>query len=169
MVLTLEDRVQEVTQFDQFSLHYRLWLGVHLRPVNTSLRDLCLNPESVMDVGRLDTLRGIVQNRVTDLQMLEVEVVMEEAVILEDAVVEVMVVTKTVGVMGKLEPLHHNMVGATDRQVRGPIVILSLGDLKRRHLMLSSQVIFRFVIAWLLYCLIVDPHFLMYFFIFYWS
>ena len=24
MVLTLEDRVQEVTQFDQFSLHYRL-------------------------------------------------------------------------------------------------------------------------------------------------
>ena len=55
-----------------------------------------------MDVGRLDTLRGIVQNRVTDLQMLEVEVVMEEAVILEDAVVEVMVVTKTAGVMGKL-------------------------------------------------------------------
>ena len=43
------------------------------------------------------------------------EVVMEEAVILEDAVVEVMVVTKTVGVMGKLEPPHHNMVGATDR------------------------------------------------------
>ena len=89
-----------------------------------------------MDVGRLDTLRGIVQNRVTDLQMLEVEVVMEEVVILEDAVVEVMVVTKTVGVMGKLEPLHHNMVGATDRQVRGPIVILSLVDLKQRHLML---------------------------------
>ena len=64
-----------------------------------------------MDVGRSDTLRGIVQNRVTDLQMLEVEVVMEEAVILVDAVVEVMVVTKTVGVMGKLEPLHHNMGG----------------------------------------------------------
>ena len=60
---------------------------------------------------------------------------MEEAVILEDVVVEVMVVTKTAGVMGKLEPLHHNMVGATDRQVRGPIVMLSLGDLKRRHLM----------------------------------
>ena len=59
-----------------------------------------------MDVGRLDTSRGIVQNRVTDLQMLEVEVVVEEAVILEDAVVEVMVVTKTAGVMGKLEPLH---------------------------------------------------------------
>ena len=115
-----------------------------------------------MDVGRLDTLRGIVQNRVTDLQMLEVEVVMEEAVILEDAVVEVMVVTKTAGVMGKLEPLHHNMVGATDRQVRGPIVMLSLGDRRRRHLVLSSQVIFWFVIAWLLYCLILDPHFLMY-------
>ena len=83
-----------------------------------------------MDVERLDTLRGIVQNRITDLQMLEVEVVMEEAVILGDAVVEVMVVTKTVGVKGKLEPLYHNMVGATVRQVRGPIVMLSLGDLK---------------------------------------
>ena len=80
-----------------------------------------------MDVGRLDTLRGTVQNKITDLQMLEVEVVMEEAVILEDAVVEGMVVPKTVGVMGKLEQLHHNMVGATDRQVRGPIVMLSLG------------------------------------------
>ena len=55
-----------------------------------------------MDVGRLDTLRGIVQNRVTDLQMLEGEVAMEEVVILEDAVVEVMVVTKTAGVMGKV-------------------------------------------------------------------
>ena len=72
---------------------------------------------------------------------------MEEAVILEDVVVEVMVVTKTSGVMGKLEPLHHNMVRATDRQVRGPIVTLSLGGQKRRHQMLSSQVIFRFVIA----------------------
>ena len=67
---------------------------------------------------------------------------MEDVVILEDAVVEVMVVTKTAGVMGKLEPLHHNMVGAMDRQVRGPIFMLSLGDLKRRHLMRSSQVIF---------------------------
>ena len=63
-----------------------------------------------MDVGRLGTLGEIDRNRVTDLQMLEVEVVMKEAVILEDAVV-----TKTAGVMGKLEPLHHNMVGATDR------------------------------------------------------
>ena len=53
-----------------------------------------------MDVGRLDTLRGIVQNKVKDLQMLEGEVVMEEVVILEDAVVDVMVVTKTAGVMG---------------------------------------------------------------------
>ena len=35
---------------------------------------------------------------------------MVEAVILEDVVVEVMVVIKTAGVMGKLEPLHHNMV-----------------------------------------------------------
>ena len=76
---------------------------------------------------------------------------MVEAVILEDVVVEVMVVTKKDGVMGKLEPLQHNMVGATGRQVIGPIVMLSLGDLKRRHL-----------IAWLLYYLILDPHFHMY-------
>ena len=94
--------------------------------------------------------------------MLEVEVVMKEAVILEDAVVEVIMVTKTAGVMGKLEPLHHNMVGATDKQTKGPNVTLSLGGQKRRHQMLSSQAIFRFVIAWLLYCLILDPHFLMY-------
>ncbi|TMW80682.1 hypothetical protein EJD97_016791 [Solanum chilense] len=87
---------------------------------------------------------------------------MEEAVILEGVVVEVMVVTKIARVMGKLEPLHHNMVGATGRQAIGTIVPLSLGGLKRRHLMLSSQVIFWFVITWLLYCLILDPHFLMY-------
>ena len=68
MVLTLEDRVQEVTQSDQVSLHYRLLLEVHFRPVSTSLRDLCLTPESVMDVGRLDTFGGIVQNRVIDPQ-----------------------------------------------------------------------------------------------------
>ena len=67
---------------------------------------------------------------------------MVEAVFLEGVVVEEMVVTKTAEVMGKLEPRHHNMVGATDRRVRGPIATLSLGDLKRRHLMLSSQVIF---------------------------
>ena len=46
----------------------------------------------------------------------------------EGRVAEVMVVTKTAGVMGKLEPLHHNMVGATDKQPKGPIVMLSLGD-----------------------------------------
>ena len=63
---------------------------------------------------------------------------MEEAAILEDVVVKVMVVTKPTGVAGKPERLQHNMVGATDRQVVGPIVMLSLGDLKRRHLMLSS-------------------------------
>ena len=87
---------------------------------------------------------------------------MEEAVILGDVVAEVMVVTKTAGVMGKLEPLHHNMVGATGRQVIGPIVMLSQGGLKQRHLMLLSQVTFWFVSAWLLYYLILDPHFLMY-------
>ena len=95
-------------------------------------------------------------------QWLEVEVVMVKAVMLEDVVVEVLVVTKMVEVMGKLEPLHHNMVGATDRRTIGPIVMFSLGGLKRRHLMLSSQVIFWFVIAWLVYYLIPDPHFLMY-------
>ena len=72
---------------------------------------------------------------------------MVEAVILENAVAEVMVVTKTARVMGKLEPLHHNIVGATDKQVRGPIITLSLGGQKQRHQMLSSQVIFRFVIV----------------------
>ena len=87
---------------------------------------------------------------------------MVEAVFLEGVVVEVIVVTKTAEVMGKLGPLHHNMVGATDRRTIGPIVTLSLGGLRRRHLMLSSQVIFWFVIAWLLYCLILDPRFLMY-------
>ena len=64
---------------------------------------------------------------------------MEEAAILENVVAEVMVVTKSTGGAGKLELLQHNMVGATDRQVIGPIVMLSLGDLKQRHLMLSSQ------------------------------
>ncbi|TMW80085.1 hypothetical protein EJD97_024099, partial [Solanum chilense] len=93
---------------------------------------------------------------------LEVEVVMVEAVFLEDVVVEVMVVTKTAEVMGKLEPLLHNMVGATDRLVIGPIVTLSLGDLKWRRLMVLSQVIFWFVIAWLLYYLTLAPRFHMY-------
>ena len=55
---------------------------------------------------------------------------MVEAVILEDVVAEVIVVTKTFGVMGKMETLQHNMVGATNRQVMGPIVTLSLGDLR---------------------------------------
>ena len=67
---------------------------------------------------------------------------MEEAIILEDVVVKVMVVTKPSGVASKPERLQHNMVGATDRLVIGPIVMLFLGDLKRRHLMISSQVIF---------------------------
>ena len=102
-----------------------------------------------MDVGKLDILRDIVQNRVTDPQYLEIEVFMVEAVILENAVAEVMVVTKTARVTGKLKPLQRHMVGAKGRKVIGPIVMLSLGDLKRRHLMLSSQVIFWFVIAWL--------------------
>ena len=87
---------------------------------------------------------------------------MEEAVILEDVVDKVMVVTKPTGVAGKPELLQHNMVGATDRQVIGPIVMLSLGGLMPRHLTLLSQVNFWFVISWLLYYLIPDPHFYMY-------
>ena len=87
---------------------------------------------------------------------------MEEAVILEGVVAEVMVVTKTAGVTGKLELLQRNMVEATGRQVIGPIFMLSPGGLKKRHLILLSQVIFWFVMAWLLYYLILDPHFHMY-------
>ena len=64
---------------------------------------------------------------------------MEEAAIMENVVAEVMVVTKSTGVTGKLEPLQHNMVGATGRQVIGPIVMLFLGSRKRRHQMLLSQ------------------------------
>ena len=67
---------------------------------------------------------------------------MGEALILEDVVDKVMVVTKSAGVAGKMKVLQHNMVGATGRQVIGPIVMLSPGGLKQRHLMLSSQVIF---------------------------
>ena len=87
---------------------------------------------------------------------------MEEAAILEDVVAEVMVVTKTAGVTDKWKLLQRNLVEATGGQVIGLIVMLSLGDLKRRHLMLSSQVIFWFVNAWLLYYLILDQHFHMY-------
>ena len=87
---------------------------------------------------------------------------MEEAVILEGVVAEVMVVTKTAGVTGKLELLQHNMVGATGRQVIGPIVTLSPDGLRQRHLMLLSQVIFWFAIAWLLYYLIMALHFHMF-------
>ena len=72
---------------------------------------------------------------------------MVEAVILEDVVAEVMVVTKTDGVMDKWELLQRNMVGATDKQVIGPIVTLFLGGWKRRHQMLLSRVIFWFVIV----------------------
>ena len=80
MVLTPEGRVQEVMQPVLFSLHCRLQLGVHRRLVSLFLsleiiprlrhfyRDLCLTPEIVMDVERLDILGNIVKNRVTDPQ-----------------------------------------------------------------------------------------------------
>ena len=87
---------------------------------------------------------------------------MGEAAILEDVLIKVMVVPKSAEVADKFEPLQHNMVGATGRQVIGPIVMLFLGGLKQRHLMLLSHVIFWFVIAWILYYLILDPHFHMY-------
>ena len=47
---------------------------------------------------------------------------MGEAAIVEDVLVKVIVVTKSAEVVGKLELLQHNMVGATDRQVRGPLL-----------------------------------------------
>ena len=87
---------------------------------------------------------------------------MGEAAILEDVVAKVMVVTKSAGVAGELELLQRNIVEATSRQVIGPIVMLSLEGLKQRHLMLLSQVFFWSMIAWILYCLILDPHFHMY-------
>ena len=55
---------------------------------------------------------------------------MVEVAILEDVVSKVMVVTNSVGVAGKLELLQRNLVGAMDRQVIGPIVMLSPGGLK---------------------------------------
>ena len=61
---------------------------------------------------------------------------MGEAVILEDVVYKVMVVSKSARVAGKLELLQHNMVGAMGRQVIRPIVMFSPGGLKQRHLML---------------------------------
>ena len=87
---------------------------------------------------------------------------MEEAAILEEGVAKVMEVTQSTGVAGKLELLQRNMVGTTGRQVIGPIVMLSLGGPKRRHLILLSHVIFLFVIAWLLYYLILAPYSHMY-------
>ena len=66
---------------------------------------------------------------------------MKEAAILEGVVAEVMVVTKTVGMTDKWELLQRSLVEATGRQVIS-IVTLSLGGQKRRHQMLSSQVIF---------------------------
>ena len=55
---------------------------------------------------------------------------MVEAAILEDLVAKVMVVTNLVGVAGKLELLQCSLVGEMERQVIGPIVILSPGGLK---------------------------------------
>ena len=43
---------------------------------------------------------------------------------------------------GQIGTTAANMVGATGRQVIGPIVMLSLGGLKQRYLMLLPQVLF---------------------------
>ncbi|XP_069155758.1 uncharacterized protein [Solanum lycopersicum] len=73
-------------------------VGVHRRPVSIFLsleviprlrhfhRYLCLTPGIVMGVERLDILGNMVQNRVIDPQLLEVEVVMVGAAVLEDVV-----------------------------------------------------------------------------------
>ena len=58
---------------------------------------------------------------------------MVEAIILEDVVAEVMVVIKTAGLTDKWELLQRKLLEATDRQVIGPIVTLSLGGRKWRH------------------------------------
>ena len=63
---------------------------------------------------------------------------MVEVAIVEYVVDKVMAVTSSVRVARKFELLQRSLVGAMDRQVIGPIVMLSLGDPKRRHLMLSS-------------------------------
>ena len=73
--------------------------------------------------------------------------VIVEAVILEDVVAKVMVVTNSVGLAGKLELLQRSLVGVMDRQVKGPSIMLPPGGLKQRHLMLLSQVLFWSVIA----------------------
>ena len=66
---------------------------------------------------------------------------MAEAVILGDVVAEVMVVIKTVGVTGKLEPLQHHMVGATGRQVIGQSTRRIRGSgVTNRHVELGDRV-----------------------------
>ena len=61
-----------------------------------------LEPRECYGCGEIGHIKRYCPNRVTDLQLLEVDVVIEKVVILEDAVVEVMVVTKMVEVMGNL-------------------------------------------------------------------
>ena len=101
-------------------------------------------------------------DRVTDPQQLEVGVVMVEVIILGDVVAKVMVVTSSVVVADKFELLQCSPVAAMDRTVTEPIVMLTSGGQRQGNPMMLSQVLFWSVIAWLLYCLILDPHFLMY-------
>ena len=72
---------------------------------------------------------------------------MVEVAIVEYVVYKVMAVTSSVRVARKFELLQRSLVGAMDRQVIGPIVMLSPGGLKKRHLMMLSQVLFWSVIA----------------------
>ena len=61
--LTPEGRVQDVTQ------PVSIFLSLEVIPrLRHSHRDLCLTPEILMDVERVDILGNIVQNRVTDPQ-----------------------------------------------------------------------------------------------------
>ncbi|KAH0709366.1 hypothetical protein KY284_010793 [Solanum tuberosum] len=101
--------------------------GYPPRPIQSSLQ---VSTEGlVMDVERLDISVNIVQSivrlgtiRVTDPQQLEVEEFMLDAVILEDVVAKVMVVTSSVGVTGRLELLKHSPKGEMDRQVIEPLL-----------------------------------------------
>ena len=54
---------------------------------------------------------------------------MVEAVTLKDMVAKVLVVTNSFGVAGKLKILQRSLVGAMDRQMIRPIIMLSLGGL----------------------------------------
>ena len=87
---------------------------------------------------------------------------MVESIILEDVVVEVMVVTKTAEVMGKLEPLHHNMVGGNEQTNESAHCYAFPGrsDVETSNVVITGNLLVCDCMASV--CLILDPHFLMY-------